>query len=91
MTEKVNDSEKYDEFDLAIEPEPKEVLVHVSQKHEYEDTVSPDYEEYLQTDLQDNIINEIFEELKSYVKQNALPICEFFEHEDVEDIINTCF
>ena len=53
--------------------------------------VDPEYESYIQNSFQDEIILDIYNNLVSYIRDQALPMCEFIEQEDIEDIINVVF
>lgn len=58
---------------------------------EERDEIDPNFEAYLQTDFQDAVVSEIFDQLKNFLVESAAPVCEFFEYEDIEDIINDIF
>jgi hypothetical protein len=52
------------------------------------DGVDSDFEEYLQNDFQDELVNEIFEDIKNYINDQAIPLCEYITHDDIEEIVN---
>lgn len=74
-------SDEYDEEDSSISIEEDD------ENFEENDDLDPEYVEYLQNSFQDEIVNDLFEKIKIYVKDNAIPICEYLEREDVEIII----
>ena len=55
------------------------------------DLIDDEYEQYLQNDFQDALVSEIFNDMVSYIGDQAIPICEFFEIDDVELLIDECF
>ena len=56
-------------------------------ENENNNEIDPQYEEYLQNDFQDTIITDIFSQMVQYIKNQALPICEYITIDDVEYII----
>ena len=57
--------------------------------NEYLDEVDSDHEEYIQNCFQDDIVEIIFNNIVSYIDNQAIPLCEFLTRDDVEDIITT--
>lgn len=59
-----------------------------SKNHEQDlETVDELFEQYLQDEFQDALVSEIFEDMVNYMREQAVPICEFFERDDVELVI----
>jgi hypothetical protein len=54
-----------------------------------EDEIDPDYLKYIQNDFQDTIIDEIFYEIAEYIRENAIPLCEFMTRDDIEVLIDS--
>jgi len=52
------------------------------------DETDPEHLQYLQEQFQDDLVNEIFENIVDYVRNNALPLCEFMTPDDVEVVID---
>jgi len=52
------------------------------------DTVDPNYENYLQDDFQDKIVEDAFLAIARYVDSQAVPICEYLTRDDIEVLIN---
>jgi hypothetical protein len=52
------------------------------------DTVDPNYENYLQDDFQDKIVEDVFLAIAQYVDSQAVPICEYLTRDDIEVLIN---
>ena len=61
--------------------------VNVNENVNENNDIDPQYEEYLQNDFQDAIITDIFSQMVQYIKNQALPICEYITIDDVEYII----
>ena len=53
------------------------------------DSIDSSYEKYLQDDFQDSIVENIFTEMAEYVDRMAIPLCEYINREDIEDIIDS--
>ena len=47
-----------------------------------------DHEAYLQDTFQDEIVSDIYENLVIYIRNHALPMCEYMTQDDVENIID---
>ena len=50
--------------------------------------VDPKHTQYLQDSFQDEIIENIYEKVSTYIRDQALPLCENIEYDDIEEIIN---
>lgn len=46
------------------------------------------YDAYLQDTFQDEIVSDIYENLVVYIRDHALPMCEYINRDDVENIID---
>ena len=55
----------------------------INEEHE----IDPAYLEYLQNSFQDEIVCHLFNNIREYVKNCAIPICEYLTQEDIEIII----
>ena len=53
-----------------------------------DEDIDSEIEEYLQNDFQDDLVNKIFEDIKNYINDQAVPLCEYLTHDDIEEIIN---
>ena len=53
-----------------------------------DEDIDSEVEEYLQNDFQDDLVNKIFEDIKNYIDDQAVPLCEYLTHDDIEEIIN---
>ena len=53
------------------------------------DGVDPHYENYLQNDFQDTVVENIFTGMAEYVDTMAVSLCEYITRDDIEDIIDT--
>lgn len=49
--------------------------------------IDPEYLEYLQNSFQDEIVCHLFDKIREYVNNCAIPICEYLTREDIEIII----
>ena len=79
------------ELEEVVRKKPLEEIEHVeenlteSNEEEYE--IDPAYEQFLQNEFQDEVIDTIFYQIADYVKSQAIPICEHLTREDIEIII----
>lgn len=55
---------------------------------ENQNEMDPEHIEFLQNQFQDEIIESIFENIVEYVRETAVPLCEFMSKDDVEVIID---
>lgn len=55
---------------------------------EEQDGIDPDYEQYLQDDFQDTIIENLFKGIALYVNTHAINICEYLTRDDIEILLN---
>ena len=53
-----------------------------------ENIIDPQYTQYLQNSFQDEIVENIYKKIISYISDQALPLCEYIEYDDVEELIN---
>ena len=53
-----------------------------------QDEIDPEHIEYLQNQFQDDVVDAIFENIVDYIKEHAVPLCEFMTRDDVEVIID---
>jgi hypothetical protein len=56
-----------------------------SNEDEYE--IDPAYEQFLQNEFQDEVVDTIFYQIADYIKNQAIPLCEHLTREDIEIII----
>lgn len=71
--------------------ETQEDTLDFKNQEQESDSIDDDYERYLQDAFQYAIINDIFEDMVRYIGDQAIPVCEFFELDDVELLIDECF
>ena len=57
-------------------------------ENENQNEMDPVHIEFLQNQFQDEIVESIFESIVEYVRETAIPLCEFMTKDDVEVIID---
>lgn len=62
--------------------------IYNSAEDEETDDTDPEHLQYLQDQFQDDLVNEIFENIVDYIRDSALPLCEFMTTDDVEVVID---
>jgi len=58
-----------------------------TESHEDEYEIDPAYEQFLQNEFQDEVVDTIFYQIADYIKNQAIPLCEHLTREDIEIII----
>lgn len=81
MEEEISDYETpIDE--IIILPKPK------SNENNNLDETASDHEQYLQDCFQDELVDDIFNDIEDYIRDQAIPICEYLTRDSVEEIID---
>jgi hypothetical protein len=57
-------------------------------ENENQHEMDPEHIEFLQNQFQDEIVDGIFENIVEYIRETAIPLCEFMSKDDIEVIID---
>ena len=78
--------EEFNSRSKVTETDELEIISGEENNEEY-DSIDPDYISYLQTSFQDKVVEDLFEDIVSYIKWTGIPMCEYLTREDIEIII----
>ena len=66
----------------------QDCLEDVEIEEENLDEIDSEYENMLQNNFQDEVVSNIFHNIASYIKDQAISMCEYITEDDIEQVLN---